>query len=232
MAYGAYILMDSGQPFVTPESAPLTLVSKKSATSSISNATASASVSFTVDTSKPFIPFCVAVGGADHPVAFSSGLSGSTLTLKGASNMGNNTKNFTMDCYLFSTNERSSPNIDWGFCIWNAQGKVILTNEDRVLTDLSLIGTPGASNSGMGVSATLSGKWGVVPSACGGVVYHVDAGGPGGVNVPIPYGFGARYLSGQTKIHVASGAASPGGVAVSSYSGYNAATVVNLSNYD
>lgn len=53
-----------------------------------------------------------------------------------------------------------------GMAIWDAAGKLVLTNESRVLSDLQTIGTPGA-NGGINIDQTLSGPWAVAPAQLG-----------------------------------------------------------------
>lgn len=47
---------------------------------------------------------------------------------------------FTLTAYVFAIFPQTLP--AWGFAIWDATGKLVLTNESRVLSDLQTIGTP------------------------------------------------------------------------------------------
>ncbi|MFD2022208.1 hypothetical protein ACFSKS_27355 [Pseudocitrobacter faecalis] len=67
--------------------------------------------------------------------------------------------------------------------IWDANGKCILTNETRILTDLTQIGVPGGSaNNGVNINYTMAGKYAIVPQAAG---YRVAVSSSGTLQTPI-----------------------------------------------
>ena len=73
-------------------------------------------------------------------------------------------QSFTLTAYVFAIFPQILPK--WGLAIWDASGKLVLTNESRVLSDLQTVGTPGA-NGGINIDQTLSGSWAVAPAQLG-----------------------------------------------------------------
>ncbi|EOC1313843.1 hypothetical protein ACTEV4_000636 [Cronobacter turicensis] len=154
--YGAYILTDAGFPFITPASSPLAMISKKTATM-VSNGHSEITQNF--EAGNPIIPFVVATAGAKFYYTISSNtcvVSADKPEQSGA----------TYTVYFFTIFTQPLPK--WGMAIWDANGRCILTNETRVLTDVTPIGINGDdSNSGYNINTTLTGKWAVIPSQTG-----------------------------------------------------------------
>lgn len=233
MAYGAYLLLDNGNPFYTPDSTPLRLASKHSVRSTITNANARASITINHNVSTPFVPFVVARSDGNQPVAFSMGLpsGGNQVVINGFSYSGNNTSNFTMEVYFFSMSPRSAAS-GYGMAIYNQSGQLILTHEDKVLTDMETVGSRGTPSAGIGANAERTGKWGVVPAFAGWYLFRVDSGGPGVIIVPISAGFGATYNGIKTNMYPQILASNPSNQGAGSGSTGTPMTILNLAPYD
>lgn len=145
--YGAMILMENGNPFVTPNSTPFCLYRKVSANSVQNGTYHQATINVAIDSSYPVMVFCkttVTQGGT----YVSAGRSGNTVTA-GSSNY--LSQAHTLTAYIFAIFPQSLP--AWGIAFWDAAGKLVLTNESRVLSDLVTVGTPG-SNGGLNIDVT------------------------------------------------------------------------------
>lgn len=187
MTWGALITSDDGTPFITEESTPISLQGKYSASGSTI-----ATVTVTINTEDVVLPFAVATGDA----YFTYKISGTTLTVNAQRRVGDS-GNFTLTVYVFTTRAQIPPS--WGIAIWDKNGKCILTNETRVLTDIQIIGTKGGSDSGFNLNTTKSGKWAIVPDLAGYVVGVIQTGG-GPRPVQIQYAFTASYNGSTTSI--------------------------------
>lgn len=229
MAYGAYMLMENGQPFYTPQSTPIRLIGKYTQRSTIANAKARASIEIPVDLTKPYVPVVVAMSDKNHPVVFSTGIqtANQKISVSGFSYQGNNTSNFTMEVYMFQNTPRAAAS-GYGMALYDESGKLFLTHEDRVLTDLESVGIRGSNNAGLYAKVTKNGKWGVVPAFAGWYIFQLG-GGPG--VVPISAGFGGFYNGSQT-ILAAHPLESPAGAGGGGGSTGVPMTIVNLANYD
>lgn len=180
MTWGLYIAAADGTPYITDESEPISLVNKQTTTG-----TGSATVSLTVDSNLVALPFVVT--SKEAYVTYS--ISGSTLTITATQQVGKS-ESLTLWVYLFSTQAQIPP--AWGMAIWDKNGKCILTNETRVLTDVQVIGTKGQATAGVNINVTKAGKWAMVPDWAGYFVGVVSTGG-GPRPVQIYVGFTAVY---------------------------------------
>lgn len=161
MAYGAYIDVN-GNPFITPNSTPMALYRKVTVQSSSSRNFNSATASVNIPGGSSLIAF----GRTSGYAALSSSISWQTISLS-ASNY--NVTPFTLEAYFFAIFPQTLP--AWGMAIWDESGKLILTNETRVMTDLVTIGTPGASTGGVFIDQTFPGqKLAVAPAILGAVL--------------------------------------------------------------
>lgn len=134
---------------------------------------------------------------------------------------------FTLTAYVFAIFPQTLP--AWGFAVWDANRKLVLTNESRVLSDLQTLGTPGAGG-GINIDQTLSGSWAVAPAQLGQTIIVNDATRP-----PTVYTISAftscRFNGSSTRLNaggVSVGTGSPGG-------GTNtgiAITAINTAAYD
>lgn len=194
MNWGALITADDGTAFITDESTPISLQGIYTASGS-----RTVTQSIPVNTDDVVLPFCLATGDA----YFTYGINGSILNVTAQTNDSNSSP-FSFTCYVFTT--RAQPVPAWGVAIWNKNGKCILTNETKVLTDVVNIGTKGGSSSGMNLTSTKAGKWAIIPEAAG---FYV------GVIQQRPFqigvGFTARYNGSNTVITGIMGSTVPAG---------------------
>ncbi|WP_054178587.1 hypothetical protein [Trabulsiella odontotermitis] len=216
MTWGVLLTTEDGVPFLTDESTPISLQGKYSASGS-----GNVSVTITVDTDDVAMPFCVST--ADTFFAYS--LSGTSLTVT-AYPISTFSGSYTLTCYLFTT--RAQPLPGWGLAIWDKNGKCILTNETRVLTDIVSIGTKGGANSGLNLSDTRSGKWGIIPELAG---FYV------GVYQQRPFqigiGMAAKYNGTSTVIHPVMSVPVPvGGQLGTPLDAKTVVRAIDLSKYD
>ncbi|WP_437888341.1 hypothetical protein [Phytobacter sp. V91] len=201
MSYGAFIQLDNGNSFVTPESAPIRLKGYYDFNSVASGASQIASGSIAVDTTQPFIPFCccLTTSLADLPVQTCvygfSVASGNAVNVTAFGYSGNQTRSFTLRVFMFTQEAQPYPAGDYGLAILNAAGELILTHKDRVLTDIVSVGGGDSMP-----DVTLPGRWAIVPSLLGMAQYYVSGGGPGGAIYSVPASFGTIYDGNSTRI--------------------------------
>lgn len=221
--WGALLVTETGAPFITPQSIPLALLSKKTVSiASGSGAVTTITQSFTAG--RPVIPFvCTTV---DCVSRYS--VSGTTCTV---TIMYPQAANGVARIYFFSIFAQSLP--DWGIAIWDEDGVCILTNETRVLTDIEAIGTSGSdAQGGYNIRATKAGKWGILPSRCGMVTGIINSGG----TRPFvsEFFFSCAWVGSSTQISIASTAGAPGGgvTDITYHNMRNQVYALNLANYD
>lgn len=218
MAYGAYFVTSDGVEFVTPDTTSIALEKKLTASGSGQFVT----VSTTVSTEDIILPFCVTTGG---PAFFEYSISGSTLTISARQTVGLLT-NITLEVYLFTTKTQPLP--AYGMAIWDANGKCILTNETRILTDLTQIGVPGGSaNNGVNINYTMAGKYAIVPQAAG---YRVAVSSSGTLQTPI--GMCCYYNGTNSLISARMGEIPPGSWTPSGVDFHTTTTAIKTANYD
>lgn len=218
--FGAMILMDNGNPFVTPQSTPFCLYAKLTANS---DGNANASVSIALDPSYPAIVFCKTSNTA-QPTLVTSGRVGNTV---GASSRNAYGQGHTLTAYVFAIFPQNLP--AWGFAIWDAVGKLVLTNESRVLSDLVTVGSPGV-NGGINIDQTLSGSWAVAPGILGSsLVINNNTQPPTIINVTAYSG--CRFNGATTRINAAPNTTAQGQSAGGTTTGI-ALTAINTAAYD
>ncbi|MCV2341535.1 hypothetical protein [Enterobacter hormaechei] len=161
--WGALLTTDNGAPFITPQSVPLALYSKKSITFS-----GGTIITETFPAGKPVIPFVCCTVGCCTSYTVSGNIC--TVTFANAAGQG------TAHVYFFTIFPQTLP--DWGIAVWDEKGTCILTNETRVLTDIESIGTSGSdATGGFNINTTRTGKYGIVPSMSGLVTGVISSGG-------------------------------------------------------
>lgn len=119
-------------------------------------------------------------------------------------------QSFTLTAYVFAIFPQTLP--AWGFAIWDATGKLVLTNESRVLSDLQTVGSPGASG-GINIDQTLSGSWAVAPAQLGQTIIVNNSTQPPTIYTINAYS-SCRFNGGSTRINAggtSTGTGSPGG---------------------
>ena len=229
--YGALLALANGATFVTPQSTPLALYTVRTISSQkINDGLASASTVISLpDISQPVIPFVMTNKPEQGGVALSAGKTASGLSVSGNNVIGNG--QFTLTVFVFTFFQQPMPNPPWGMAIWDAAGKLILTHETKVLTDLQTIGSWG-NDGGYNIDTTVSGRWAVVPACCGHILWQFNAGGPGGAIMPVPGGFGAMFDGTNTRI-AGQPFSSPGGQAtpVGSINAGNPVIALEVSKY-
>ncbi|NYA45718.1 hypothetical protein HZI31_20700 [Serratia fonticola] len=221
--WGAFLLTDTGAPFYTPDSTPLALKGKASASSYSANGYQIASVSMSVDASRPWTVFIYTTQAAYCTVS----RVGNVVTVT-SSNPVNLAHDLT--AYFFSIFPQSVPK--WGIVIWDEQGRCILTNETRVLTDISALGIEGNINAGTGIDQTLQGKYAVQPNNTGfatGVIHTGQQPRPWSSDIS----FTAIYNGNTTRIASGVKYTAPGSVQGLSYSNKRTrAMILDVSRYD
>ncbi|AYL71123.1 hypothetical protein ACV8SR_04275 [Citrobacter freundii] len=168
--YGALISLPNGNPFITPDSTPMTLYRKVTVNSTFGGDFNSASASVTVDGQKGGIAFA----RTSAPAKISASKSGNTFSVDASNYRGSA---FVLEAYFFAIYPLTLP--AWGVAIWDAEGTLVLTNESRVLSDLTTIGSPGAATGGLNIDTYMAGKWAVNPMGLGSVLLHAGS-APGG----------------------------------------------------
>lgn len=113
--------------------------------------------------------------------------------------------------------------------IWDAAGKLVLTNESKVLSDLVTVGTPGV-NGGINIDQTLSGSWAVAPGMLGSTNIQNNSTQPPTI-INITAYSGARFDGANTRINAAPGTTATG-VPVGSTNTGIALTAINTASYD
>ena len=189
--FGAMILMDNGNPFVTPQSTPFCLYGKYTFNSSANGSSQQVAQNIALNADYPVMVFIRTTNTA-QPTPVISYRNGGNVYVAGVNPYN---QSFTLTAYIFAIFPQTLPK--WGMAIWDSSGKLVLTNESRVLSDLQTIGTPGA-NGGINIDQTLDGSWAVAPSRLG-QVNRNDA-----------YS-SCRYSGTSTRINAGTAANTPGG---------------------
>ncbi|HAT7555865.1 TPA: hypothetical protein JAW29_003118 [Citrobacter freundii] len=168
--YGALISLPNGNPFITPDSTPMTLFRKVTVNSTFGGDFNSASASVTIDGQKGGIAFA----RTSAPAKISASKSGNTFSVDTSNYRGSA---FVLEAYFFAIYPLTLP--AWGVAIWDAERTLVLTNESRVLSDLTTIGSPGAVSGGLNIDTYMAGKWAINPMGLGSVLLHAGS-APGG----------------------------------------------------
>lgn len=221
--YGVLLALPNGNPFVTPDSTPLTLYKKVSLNSRYSSGFNSAVIEENIANQKAGIVFARTSAAAE----ISSVKKGNLFTVS-ASNYRRSA--FTLEAYFFAITPQTLPS--HGIAIWDASGTLVLTNESRVLTDLTTIGTPGAATGGINIDVTMPGKWAVNPMGLGSVIIHAGS-APGGQPIfqSVDVGTGCHDDTGGTRIRGQSSTTASGATIGSTNSGI-VITAINTAAYD
>ncbi|MEG0209041.1 MULTISPECIES: hypothetical protein [Gammaproteobacteria] len=221
--YGTMMSLPNGNPFITPDSTPMTLYRKVSVASTFDGSFHSATATVTIDGSKGGIAF----GRTSAPAKISASKTGNTFTIS-ASN--HRVSAFTLEAYFFAIYPIPLPK--WGMAIWDAVGTLVLTNESKVLSDLTTVGQPGAVTGGLNIDVNLPGRWAVNPMGLGIVVLHVGF-APGGQPIfqPVDVGTGCFDEGGGSRIKGLSSTNASGSSTGTTNSGI-VITAINTAVYD
>lgn len=229
--FGVLLTTSGGAAFVTPQSTPLCLYTVRSFTSSKVSDVLNQAVGNIVmpDMTQPVIPFCCASKPSSGSVAFIAERTSTGIKITGNNVIGNSS--FTMTVLVFTFFEQTMPDPPWGLAIWDENGKLILTHESKVLTDIVTVGTWGSAG-GTAIDTTLAGRWAIVPDCSGQQQWQFSTGGPGGAVISLDTGFSADYDGTNTRIR-ASLFSYPGGSAqmVGAINAGNVVTAINVSGY-
>lgn len=136
-------------------------------------------------------------------------------------------QSFTLTAYVFAIFPQTLPN--WGLAIWDAAGKLVLTNESRVLSDLQTIGTPGAGG-GINIDQTLGGSWAVAPAQLGQTIIINNATQPPTIYTINAYS-ACRFDGANTRINAGGTSTGTGSSAGGTNTGISL-TAINTSAYD
>ncbi|HAT7557562.1 TPA: hypothetical protein JAW29_004867 [Citrobacter freundii] len=221
--YGALISLPNGNPFITPDSTPMTLYRKVTVNSTFGGDFNSASASVTIDGQKGGIAFA----RTSAPAKISASKSGNTFSVDASNYRGSA---FVLEAYFFAIYPLTLP--AWGVAIWDAEGTLVLTNESRVLSDLTTIGSPGAVSGGLNIDTYMAGKWAVNPMGLGSVILHAGS-APGGQPIfqSVDVGTGCHDDTGGTRIRGQSSTTVSGSSIGSTNSGI-VITAINTAAYD
>ncbi|HHG8876676.1 hypothetical protein P0C29_23290 [Citrobacter freundii] len=221
--YGALISLPNGNPFITPDSTPMTLYRKVTVNSTFGGNFNSASASVTIDGQKGGIAFA----RTSAPAKISASKSGNTFSVDASNYRGSA---FVLEAYFFAIYPLTLP--AWGVAIWDAEGTLVLTNESRVLSDLTTIGSPGAVSGGLNIDTYMAGKWAVNPMGLGSVILHAGS-APGGQPIfqSVDVGTGCHDDTGGTRIRGQSSTTASGATIGSTNSGI-VITAINTAAYD
>lgn len=227
MSYGAMIDVN-GNPFVTPNSTPFCLYSRTVHGSVYVDGNYQQSqVYIPVPQQYPSMTF-VKTSYTALPTAITSFRSGSSIYVN-AQNQNN--QSFSMTVYIFAIFPQTLP--QWGMAIWDANGQLVLTNESRVLSDLTTIGTPGPSG-GINIDTgfTLPGSWAVCPARTGSTQIQTSSGGS---QIPIVVTVDAyscaNFNGANTRINSGSGQTVTGSVTGNTNTGVSL-VAINTAAYD
>ncbi|EBX9481543.1 hypothetical protein DUA64_25375 [Salmonella enterica subsp. enterica serovar Abony] len=221
--FGAMILMDNGNPFVTPQSTPFCLYGKYSFNSSANGSSQQVAQYLSVPADYPVMAFIKTTDTA-QPTPVISYRIGGNVYINGVNPYN---QSFTLTAYVFAIFQQTLP--AWGFAIWDASGKLVLTNESRVLSDLQTVGTPGASG-GINIDKTLSGSWAVAPAQLGQTIIVNNSTRPPTIYTINAYS-SCRFNGGSTRINAggtSTGTGSPSGVTNTGIS----LTAINTAAFD
>ncbi|WP_153752835.1 MULTISPECIES: hypothetical protein [unclassified Citrobacter] len=221
--YGALISLPNGNPFITPDSTPMTLYRKVTVNSTFGGNFNSASASVTIDGQKGGIAFA----RTSAPAKISASKSGNTFSVDASNYRGSA---FVLEAYFFAIYPLILP--AWGVAIWDAEGTLVLTNESRVLSDLTTIGSPGAVSGGLNIDTYMAGKWAVNPMGLGSVILHAGS-APGGQPIfqSVDVGTGCHDDTGGTRIRGQSSTTASGSSVGTTNSGI-VITAINTAAYD
>ncbi|EOC5256083.1 DUF1441 family protein [Enterobacter asburiae] len=114
--------------------------------------------------------------------------------------------------------------------IWDATGKLVLTNESRILSDLVTVGTPGATTGGINIDVTLPGSYAVAPAILGSQIIQNNNTKPPTI-VNITAYSGCRFNGSSTRINAAPSTTSTGSAAGGTTTGI-ALTAINTTAFD
>ncbi|MDA8481261.1 hypothetical protein NNO04_21630 [Citrobacter sp. Awk 4] len=219
--YGALIALENGNPFITPQSTPFCLYRKVTVNSANTGGNyQGASMEVPIDASYPAIVFCK----TSNTATVGATRIGNAIRVGSSSPSG---YAHTLTAYIFAIFPQTLPK--WGMAIWDEDGKLVLTNESRVLSDLITIGAPG-NNGGIKIDQTLNGSYAIVPAILGSSLWQISVQGqPIIINVTA---FAGALHNGTTTRISAVGSQIGQGSSVGGTNTGMAITAINTAAYD
>jgi len=224
MAYGAMLTDQMGVPFYIDGTRPLTLISR---------------ITINVPGDNNGTVYSQALYNNDGAVRFtfmqsnnSSSISAEWLQLD------NNVWTFystrstkTVTVFIFGYANQPLPASGWGIAIWDANGNCILTNESKVLREVTPLGNVTDDNSsGYKLSTTLSGSWAIAPNYTG-ILNAVDnsTGQPRPVVLQF---YASAYNNGTSTLINSHSHGSTAGISNPTYTNArNTITAINVARY-
>lgn len=226
MAYGAMLTDSAGIPFYIGDTMPLTLLEKR--VLNVPAVSGSGTV-INIFNNDGAIRFVFANSNASQGNGLSTcevlELSGGIWSLRCAGPAR------TVNVYIFGYQFQPVP--AWGIQINDSQGRCILTNETKVLSDVQKLGNEGSeTGSGLNANFTLSGEWAVAPVYTGNYTGTVSVGGQV-YPVVAQYASSARFNGSGTQITSGYiGNTSSGGGGTGTLTNYrNRLVAVNVQRY-
>lgn len=219
--FGALIVLENGNPFITPNSTPFCLYQKVTINSANTGGNyQGASVDIPIDASYPAIVFCKTSNAA----TVGATRAGNVIKVGSSSPSG---LVHTLTAYVFAIFPQTLP--AWGMAIWDENRKLVLTNESRVLSDLVTIGAPG-NNGGINIDQTLSGSYAIAPAILGSSLFQIMVQGQP-VIVNVTAYAGALFNGSTTRISAVGNQIGQGSPAGGTNTGI-AITAINTAAYD
>lgn len=221
MAFGALLTDDQGVPFYIDGTRPLTLINRITVNVSSGGGTVYSQDLYADDGTERYV--FIQSNNADTSSA-------EWLQLdNGVWRIYSTASNKTITVFIFGYANQPVP--AWGVAIWDASGNCILTNESKVLRDVTSLGDISNANaSGYLYSGTLGGSWAVAPVATG-ILTAVDnsSGQPRPVTV---YFYSSAYYNGTNTVINSHGDRSVAGISSPVYtSARNTLTAINVARY-
>lgn len=223
MSYGALLTDQNGVPFYIDGTRPLTLVNKV-----VINFTGSTGQVQSRDLyNNDGVPRFVFIQSNNSNVNSAEWLVLENGIWKLYSTIG--TKTVTV--YIFGYANQPLPASGWGIAIWDASGNCILTNESKVLKNVTKLGDiSNPNNSGYTINTTLGGGWAVAPTFTG-ILTAVDnsSGQPRPIVIPF---YSSAYFDGANTVLNSHARYSTTGISSPSYSNArNNLVAINVSGY-
>lgn len=224
--FGVLLSTGSGNPFVTPISVPMSMYGRYEyqAVGSGNSASAGGSIPW-----NPAWPAMVFLKASRDNVAVSSQKTANSLLFGGSINA---SVPFTLTVYVFGIFTQSAP--EWGLVVYDTNGEIVLTNETRVLSDITTIGNPNIANqSGIGMDITMPGSWAVCPKIHGALIFQTvnpGSGQPIITNITVRSACG--YSGGNTRFTSSAGSTNGSGSQVGYTDSRCTLVAINTAAYD
>lgn len=185
--YGAMLTDVNGVAFYITDTLPLSLIEVKTLTLNLPGTYYGQAIAH-ADDGLPRVVFIQSSGGPTN--AFYYTMANGNWYIRG-------TANAVVRVYIFGYKYQTPPK--WGIAIWDANGNCVITNETKVLSGITNLGTEGQDSSGYKLDTTLVGSWAVAPAIDG--MFIGVVGQPNPHTVQIPFATNAYYNGTTTRIN-------------------------------